>query len=91
MNRTDLSFLPSSTVFDFSNSPLSWPAALSRIRGACSVSRMTILRRINWSGVYGTPTGGGAGVGAPPRLRCGDGEEGVWGEVFALGLVVYCA
>lgn len=87
MNLTVLSFFPNSAEFDLSNSMLCPPAALTRTRAGCSFSRITILSRMSWSTLYGTsttPPGACACACAPPRARCGDGDDGVCGDVFAV-------
>ena len=47
MNLTVLSFRPRSVESDLLNAMSSPPATLSRFRGACSVSRMTIFSRMS--------------------------------------------
>ena len=80
INLTVLSFRPRSVESDLLNAMSSPPATLSRFRGACSVSRITIFSRMSWSALYGTCTDGAAGV----RERCRDGDDGVCGDVLAV-------
>lgn len=56
-------------------------------RASCSVSRITIFKRMSWSALYGT-----GGSCAADEDRCwlrgdgwGDGDDGVLGDVFADG------
>jgi len=84
INLTVPSFLPRPASFGSL-----FPDDVPRGRGGCSFSLMAILRRISWSGLYGT------GPGATCEERCwfrgegcGEGDDGVLGDVLAEG---FCA